>query len=152
MRSLLKCKPAQQAFEWDPKYWDEIGEIAEPRIDHYAHRYPDGTEPATAEEYAAWLMGYVAQGGKIRYRRNDQRFCDSKFRIAYENVVIEPEYGAKAYTLVVRPGLKWNAPNGRGHIVVCEMDGFTTTNPSTIEEFSDTTVTPRTAADWDRHY
>lgn len=151
MLNLFKRKSDQPALEWDPDYWPEVGEIAEPRVDHYAHRYPDGTEPATVEEYAAWLMGHVARGGKVRYRR-EHTFCASEFRIAYEGVVVEPEYGADAYTLIVRAGLKWSAPAGRGHIVVCEMDGFTTTSPRGVEEFSDTTVTPRTAADWRRYY
>lgn len=151
MLNPFKRKPAQRSLEWDPDHWDEIGPIAEPREDYYAHRYPDGTEPATAEEYTAWLMGYVKQGGKTR-PRGEREFRESEFRIAYEDVVVEPEYGADAYTLIMRAGLKWSAPEGLGHITVCEMDGFTTTDPDMIEEFSDTTVTPRTSADWRSYY
>lgn len=152
MLNLFKRKSDRQSLEWDPDRWDEIGPIAEPRADHYAHRYPDGTEPATVEEHTAWLMGYVAQGGKIAHRRSEWKYHERRYRIAYKDTVVARELGARAYVLIVRAGLKWSAPNGIGHITVCEMDGFKITDPGMVEEFSDAIVTPRTAADWRRYY
>jgi hypothetical protein len=83
---------------------------------------------ALISEYAAWLRGYLAQGGKITH------FYDYPFKgflFADENILVDRgECGANSRHIIMKSGSRalqsspGGAFDGWGHTTIYLMDGF----------------------------
>ena len=83
-----------------------------------------GWPQATAEDYAAWLKGYILQGGKISNFYDYDILDDLIIAIGDANT-IQPLYGAESKSVIVPKGKKFEVKEGElGHNEIYFMDGF----------------------------
>lgn len=87
-----------------------------------AHKF----RPATPSEYAAWLMGFLEQGGSIThpYPYPMPSGRPSGFMVVKSDAVLPPLYGSRSIEIIVPVGRSVTFPKDRGHINVFWMDGF----------------------------
>lgn len=111
--------------------------------ERHAERCPDTTVPATLDQYAAWLRGYIKRGGKPTHF-HDHPF--KGFRYAGSaTLVIDSgyEFGARSREIVVARGVETQRTNpaglfdGWGHSSLYFMHGYRTNKPGFVPVYSD---------------
>jgi hypothetical protein len=103
----------------------------------------DGLYPASAEDYAQWLRGYVKNGGKVTHHY-DYPFSRARFLYASEDVTVDSrkEYGARSRSIIARKGVKVTRSDpsqsfdGWGHTKVYWLDGYRA-NDTFVPVYSD---------------
>lgn len=82
---------------------------------HAERNLPDTTRPATVEEYATWLLGYVTRGGKPTHFY-DYPYSRAGFRYAEHPLTIDSdyEYGANSRKIIVASGVPADRTDPRG--------------------------------------
>lgn len=104
----------------------------------------DTTRPATLEEYAAWLRGYIRSGGSPDLFLAVP-FAHFRMRYAETDVTVDSdrEFGAKSRYIILGPGAQANQSNrgriynGWGHTKVYGMDGYRLVCGGLVPVFSD---------------
>lgn len=120
--------------------WPRCSDCEEER---HNKRYPDATEPAAKEQYAAWLRGYIKRGGKPTHFY-DYPFSRAGFRFASSLLTVDSDYefGARSRMIVVASGVRTERTRptgpfgGWGHTKVFFMHGYRT-NSNVVPVYSD---------------
>ena len=124
--------PEKAAWDTRPRRWDG-------RTTH-----PDTTEPATVQQYAAWLRGYVRRGGKPTHFY-DYPISREGFRYAASTVTVDSdyEYGSSLRHIIVAAGVRTERTNPAGpfdgwaHTHMFFMHGYRTNRPTAVPVYSD---------------
>jgi hypothetical protein len=105
--------------------------------------HPDTTEPATVDQYIAWLKGYIKRGGKPTHFY-DYPFDGEDFRYASSRVVVDSdyEYGSSSRHIIVARNVTTERTNPAGffdgwaHTKLFFMHGYRT-NSYVVPVYSD---------------
>lgn len=133
---------------------DDLAERATARSLHRTHdrfarrlaegpRHPDTTVPATIDQYAAWLRGYIKHGGKPTHFY-DYPFKDFRYAASGPLVVeSDYEYGANSREIIVARGVETRRTHPAGHFdgwahtSLYFMHGYRTNKPGFVPVYSD---------------
>lgn len=89
--------------------------------------------PTTVAEYARFVVGYLAQGGRIRYVRHRPL---SNYYTVQSDLTLPALPAARAIGLLVPEGRTVTMPSGRGQARILYLDGFRLEGGG-LEMFSD---------------
>jgi hypothetical protein len=98
--------------------WEQRSRAAVARRDRTVMPY---VQPTTVAEYAAFVRGFLANGGTIRYVRDRNL---SGYWTVRQDIELPALYGANSVDLLVAEGRQVTMPDGPGHATICWMDGF----------------------------
>lgn len=130
-KQRLAIEAAEQRAE-EARFWAHVRE-KKARAQKLWLRY---ARPATAADYAAWLRGYLQQGGQIT-STYDYPMPIERIVIAKLPCHITPLHGASAYTIIVPQHVPCTMDNDIGHNRVLYMHDFSRHNMTYVELYSD---------------